>query len=529
MDKQVRKGETGEFSDTPPQVSGGDAGAQPPIPADNVQYRIAPSLTSGASTRNILKDVWVEDCLPSSQMYVKASREPDVVSVGSTPDDKKRPACGPNETYIRWVYPKHEVNTAIDPIILTAEVSPGATSGVYNNVVQVWAEDDASPAAVRTNDAQVQISNIAGIKLQKEALTPVVQVNRPGQATNERNKWRIQLHNTLPPAQASLVSNPDIIDVLPQNNVAGTSFNGTFTFDSAEVKNGNKPGQEVRILYTNAAAVQLDPRDVSNQADGTTTWCDKAEGGTAVSGSGTCPASPSEVTALRVQRPGAYNTGEVIEVELTMVGVDNAGGDTYVNRVLARADGFQFVVGPIARAEHAIESSVGDYTWWDINRNGVQDAGEPAAADVPSSWRVSTTSATRSPSVHAQMRRGFIPSPHLRSSNADGYVVTFNKDTPRALTFTTKGTKAQDPATDSNADPATGAADPVVLTKDTNNTTIDAGFIADGSLVVTKMLEGPGANFAHGNTLEFQVRCTADGKTVKEETVKLTAERGKPS
>ena len=71
------------------------------------------------------------------------------------------------------------------------------------------------------------------------------------------------------------MSNPDIIDVLPQNNVAGTSFNGTFTFDAAEVKNGNKPGQEVRILYTNAAAVQLDPRDASNQADGTTTWCDR--------------------------------------------------------------------------------------------------------------------------------------------------------------------------------------------------------------------------------------------------------------
>ena len=527
VDKQVRKGETGEFSDIPPQLSGGDAGAQPPIPADNVQYRIAPSLTSGASTRNILKDVWVEDCLPASQMYVKASREPDVMSVGSTPDDKKRPACGPDETYIRWVYPKHEVNMAIDPIILTAEVSPGATSGVYNNVVQVWAEDDASPAAVRTNDAQVQISNIAGIKLQKEALTPVVQVNRSGQAANERNKWRIQLYNTLPPAQASLVSNPDIIDVLPQNNVAGTSFNGTFTFDSAEVKNGNKPGQEVRILYTNAAAVQLDPRDASNQADGTTTWCDKAEGGTAVSGSGTCPSSPSEVTALRVQRPGAYNTGEVIEVELTMVGVDNAGGDTYVNRVLARADGFQFVVGPIARAEHAIESSVGDYTWWDINRNGVQDAGEPAAADVPVQLEgVDDLGNKVSVSTHTNAQ-GLYSFPHLRSSNTDGYVVTFNKDTPRALTFTTKGTNAQDPATDSNADPATGAADPVVLTKDTNNTTIDAGFIADGSLVVTKMLEGPGANFAHGNTLEFQVRCTADGKTVKEETVKLTAERGK--
>ena len=527
VDKQVRKGETGEFSDIPPQLSGGDAGAQPPIPADNVQYRIAPSLTSGASTRNILKDVWVEDCLPASQMYVKASREPDVMSVGSTPDDKKRPACGPDETYIRWVYPKHEVNMAIDPIILTAEVSPGATSGVYNNVVQVWAEDDASPAAVRTNDAQVQISNIAGIKLQKEALTPVVQVNRPGQATNERNKWRIQLYNTLPPAQASLVSNPDIIDVLPQNNVAGTSFNGTFTFDAAEVKNGNKPGQEVRILYTNAAAVQLDPRDASNQADGTTTWCDKAEGGTVVSGSGTCPASPSEVTALRVQRPGAYNTGEVIEVELTMVGVDNAGGDTYVNRVLARADGFQFVVGPIARAEHAIESSVGDYTWWDINRNGVQDAGEPAAADVPVQLEgIDDLGNKVSVSTHTNAQ-GLYSFPHLRSSNADGYVVTFNKDTPRTLTFTTKGTNAQDPATDSNADPATGAADPVVLAKDTNNTTIDAGFIADGSLVVTKMLEGPGANFAHGNTLEFQVRCTADGKTVKEETVKLTAERGK--
>lgn len=70
IDKQVRRGDSGAFSDTPPQVTGGDL----------VQYRLAPSLTSGAAARGILKDVWVEDCLPASQFYDSASLTPAVVS-----------------------------------------------------------------------------------------------------------------------------------------------------------------------------------------------------------------------------------------------------------------------------------------------------------------------------------------------------------------------------------------------------------------------------------------------------------------
>ncbi|WP_205881446.1 hypothetical protein [Leucobacter coleopterorum] len=62
--KKVRKGDTGEFSSMPPQVTGGDL----------VQYELSPSLTSGSAATGVLKDVWVEDCLPASQTYSEATR-----------------------------------------------------------------------------------------------------------------------------------------------------------------------------------------------------------------------------------------------------------------------------------------------------------------------------------------------------------------------------------------------------------------------------------------------------------------------
>ncbi|MFC6235060.1 SdrD B-like domain-containing protein [Leucobacter soli] len=502
IDKQVRKGDTGAFSSTPPNVTGGDL----------VQYRLSPSLTSGAQAPGILKDVWVEDCLPASQSYDTASVTPAIVSPGSTPADAERPDCASGETYIRWVLPDQEVNTVIEPIILSVEVSPTAADGVYTNTVVVWAEDDASTLAQRSDQAQIQIANIAGIKLEKEALTPVVQVNRAGQATDELNKWAVRLSNTLPASEQSGVTNPDVIDVLPKQGVAGTDFTGTFEFVEATVTQG---GAQTRILYTKTANVSANPQDPSNGAAGATTWCDAPAGGTRVSGVNGCPASAAEVTGLRIQRSGAYLSGDVIEIELSMVGVGNRGGDVYVNRAMAAADGLDNTVGPIRRPEVAIESSIGDYTWWDLNRNGIQDSFQ-GSPEQPAEGIVVRLSGTddlgNAVSIDAETDdSGAYLFRGLRSSDDDGYTVTFVAPDGSEFTQQFANGADGDQTNDSNADTETGEADPLVLGRDTHDRTVDAGFLPNGGLQINKTVAGAGAGeYAKDDTLVFDVVCTFD-------------------
>lgn len=510
--KTVRKGTSGTFSDTPPQVTGGDT----------VQYQLSPSLTSGALTTGILKDVWVEDCLPTSQSYLTASVVPTVVTVGSTPTDAKRGACAAGETYIRWVLADHEVNQVIEPIILSVEVSPTVDDGVYNNTVVVWGEGDGSTLAQRSDNAQIQLANVAGIKLEKVAKTPVVQTNRVGSATLEENIWAVAMTNTLPATTVPTVFAPDVIDVLPKQAVNGTSFAGTFSFVRATVTDG---GDTVQIRYTSAATVEQDPGAASNGAAGATAWCDAPVNGTLVSGTGACPTSAATVTAVRVTRPGAFLSGEKIGFEVVMAGVGNEAGDTYVNSTFARAEGLEFPVGPVTRAETVISSSLGDYAWWDLNHDGVQNDAF-GAAEPPASGVVVTLSGTDdlgnavtvSTTTDASGKYLF---DGLRASDATGYTVTFTKPAS-ASGFTTKHVADADVALDSNADTITGASDPVVLGASAQDLTIDAGFLADGALVINKLLEGVGVKpFGADDQLTFTVVCSFNGAEVLNTSVDL--------
>lgn len=500
IDKEVRPGTDGAWSKTPPQSTGGDT----------VQYRLSPSLTSGAQTPGILKDVWVEDCMPGVQTFSEASVAPAVVSPGSTPADAKRTACAAGQTYIRWILPQQEVNQPIEPIIYSVDVSPTADDGQYTNTVVVWAQDDATPEAQRKAQAGIQIANIAGVKLEKVALTPVVQVNRPGQTVdNELNKWAIRLTNTMPASEQSAITHPDMIDVLPKQGEQGTAHNGTFKFVSAAVTQG---GADTRILYTKAANVSANPADPSNGASGATTWCDAPTGGTRVSGLNGCPASAAEVTALRVIRPVAYQSGDVIEVELAMVGVDNRAADRYVNRVMAQAEGLTYQVGPLNRPEVAVESKLGDYVWWDLNRDGVQNAfkgaDEPVARGV--TVKLSGTDDLGNP-VSLETTTdddGKYVFEQLRASNGDGYTVTFVKPAGSEFTAPLAG---GDTSLDSNAAVDTGASAPTVLGANARDYTIDAGLLPLGGVQIHKSIKGVGAGeFAAEDELEFEVVCTFD-------------------
>ncbi len=360
---RVRKGTTGVFSATPPEVTGGDT----------VEFQLSPTLTS-TSTAALSTDVWVEDCLPSALNYSAATRTPNVVSA-TAPADAKISCPADTGTYIRWVIQDAPLNTAIDPIIVTTTVAGHANDGSYLNTAMTWSPGDSSSVALRKDTAGVQVSNIAGVSLEQLAEAPVVQLNRTGQTHNQPLRWTLSLDDRLPDAGATM-SDPDIIDVLPAQGLAGTSFTGSLAFSAAMVTAG---GSGTHVLYTSAATVDPDPADASNAAAGSTTWCDATSGGSVVSGTGTCPTSAASVTALRVQRPGAYAHGDAITVEVSMTAIGNAAGDTYSNRIFARVVGVKFPVGPIAAPISVTSAALSGTTWWDLNRNGVQDETAPAS------------------------------------------------------------------------------------------------------------------------------------------------------
>jgi hypothetical protein len=466
--KLVKGPNDADFGSTTPAVTGGQT----------VQYKLSPSLSSAGLAQSIGQDVWVEDCLPSSQIFTSATVTPTLITVGSTPADTKMSApCPAGATYIRWDLGPLLPNQPIAPIVVDVQVSNVAPDGTYENDVIISAANDLSPQSLRKADAEIQIQSPAGIHLEKQALTPLTQVNRVGQTTNELNKWKVSLASVNGPPG---ITNPDIIDVLPaQGDAAGTHFTGTFQFVSATPVDGGSGTAGVTLAYTKAPAVNQDPSDASNGAAGSTVWCSgTTTGATVVSGAGTsadCPASPSAVTGVRIQRPGAFATGDVIAAEIDMVGVGNSAGDVYDNTSFARATGLALAVGPVVRPETVEGSSIGDFVWIDSNSNGAQDSGEPGVVGFPVSLSGTDDLGNAVTATATTGAGGIYGFPNLRAGT---YTVTF---APAGLTgqqtFTTQNAAGVSGALNSDGDATTGVAAPVTLPANTIDLDIDQGII----------------------------------------------------
>ncbi len=455
ISKTVKGPHDADFNSSTPATTAGDT----------VLYKLAPSLTSAATGGTSGYDVWVEDCLPGSQEFMSADLTPTLVSVGSTPADAKIAACAADDTYLRWDLGARVPNQPITPIIVTVLVSPIALDGTYQNDVVISSDEDSSTLAQRTASAEIQVQSPAGIKLDKQALTPVTQVNRVGQATNELNKWNVSIASV---NGGVGVTNPDVIDVLPKQGLSGTSFNGTFQFVSAAVKVG---GANVTVQYTDAGTVNQDPNDASNQTGGSTVWC------SAIGGGAGCPATAADVTGVRIGRPGTFASGDVITVEIDLVGVGNKAGDVYDNTAFARVNGLVLPVGPITRAENVVGSSVGDFVWLDSNKNGAQDSGEPGIDSFPVS--ISGTDDLGN-SVSATTTTAGGGKYLFDSLRAGTYTVTFN---PSGLTtsqnFTTQDASGVAANLNSDGSTTTGVTAAIALPLNTQNLDIDQGVISN--------------------------------------------------
>lgn len=444
------------FGTTPPAATAGDT----------VRYQLSPTLNSTAPVSALTTDVRVEDCIPDGQKYTSSSVTPSSISVNSTPAAATIAPCAPGFTYIAWDLGQHAANEAIDPIIVTVTVSSALVSGTYTNEALVTAVGDASSADLRSASAQIQVQNPSEIALDKVALTPIIQVNRAGQAVNQLASWEITLLNN---GAQGVLTDPDVIDILPTNGARGTAYHGTLAFTGANVVTGG-----ASVEYTSSDTPDRDPAHASNGTNGSTTWCSAPASGSPISGTGSCPVSAAEVTALRVVRPGTFASGDVIKVQVDMTAIGDAADDVFVNSSFARVAGQSLPVGPVTAAVAVVSSSVGDLVWLDTPGDGIQHSNSAGVASFPVALSGTDdlgNTVTESTTTDAH---GIYAFPGLRAGT---YSVTFAASgLARDQHFSVQNA-GTDAALDSNGDPKTGVAAPFTLASNTADRTIDQGIV----------------------------------------------------
>jgi len=168
-----------------------------------------------------------------------------------------------------------------------------------------------------------------------------------------------------------------------------------------------------------------------------------------------------------------------------------------------------------------LTNSIGDYVWYDINKDGIQDASEVGVAGVTVTLYDSAGAPIATTVTDAN---GFYLFPELANGQ---YNVGFSNFPPGyGLSAQGAGT---DSLLDSDANPVTGLTDPVVLTGNTNITDLDAGISNTGSSSATASLgdqvfvdldgdgiQDPGETGLAGVTVYLYA---ADGVTVLDSTV----------
>lgn len=492
IDKEVRN-RAGDYVDTVQAFAGGQT----------ADFRLIPRLYSVAPTARSEKVV-VEDCIPAGFTIESSSQEYSLVRPTTA-----TLTCADGATYVSWDLGAHDVSKSgltLPAIEYTVSISRFAATGMHRNTARVLAQGD--PASSNPDDfprvtdtLDLRLDSSRGVFLEKAPLTPVTQVNLSGQPTNEPTSWEVRVGNMDTEGPRDM----DVIDRLPvASGTAGNDFDGTMTFTAAEITDygTSDPDQSRSMLYyTTAESFDLDPRAASNtQADGSVTaiW------------SATPPADLATVTGVRVVRTGAFDPSEQLAFRIDMAGVANSDGDTYRNAVQAVAH--QGLGGLMVAAgdSRVVESTIGDFFWFDANGNGVQDSGE---AGVPNATvKLTGTDDLGNPVelVTTTDEAGHYAFT-VRSSDANGYTVAFDiPDSLEGYEFT--GTRVgNDRGIDSDAD-GQGVVQAVIVGADASDLTVDAGIVKPEIDLVKSAT--PTSGLDAGNTVTYTFTSTNTGQTV---------------
>ncbi len=151
------------------------------------------------------------------------------------------------------------------------------------------------------------------------------------------------------------------------------------------------------------------------------------------------------------------------------------------------------------------KASIGDFVWWDLDEDGVQDAGEPGLEGVTVTLKDAngaTVGTTTTDSNGAYSFDNLVPG---------DYTVVF---TPLSSDWTiSPKDQGNDDAKDSDANPATGETDTVTLSSGETDNTVDAGMSIPSSYTITKENTTADNELTPGDAISFTITIENTGKT----------------
>ncbi|HWK29244.1 MAG TPA: SdrD B-like domain-containing protein [Solirubrobacter sp.] len=435
------------------------------------------------------RDVTVTDILPAgTSLSTVAGHEPSPApaSVTVNPD---------GTTMLVW---NLGTLTSDDTPSLTywATISPTATGAKVNRALVTSPDDVGSPADVPSSGTDphyaartVTVDSLGGIQIDKAIDKRIIEPLDT-------------LTFSVTYANLDLVARDDmdVIDVLPFNGDGtrsgtvpgrhpGSDFHGTLTLRSVDVRDG----ETVRYTGADPAAVYAlyDPSETSPGYDALPAgeaWCTEAQ---ITAGDAGCPASVAAATAIRVTRTGPLAAAANRTFSYTIATHGNRSGDVYANTAALRSSSLLLGTLSPTRDARVVASRIGDFVWNDLDRDGLQGAGEPGVPGV----RVVLDGVDKyGNAIHVTTTTGADGRYLFTSSSQAGqdagvldlvsgrYHVTFDPSTlPPRASFTVQN--AGDDARDSDANVVTGRSDDIVLPDPTptgtdgEDLTLDAGIV----------------------------------------------------
>lgn len=194
---------------------------------------------------------------------------------------------------------------------------------------------------------------------------------------------------------------------------------------------------------------------------------------------------PDQTYSVRLDNAADYAaSGPLADTTATVDGATAASGSSVSDSdgiVSSSTDVRASVTTGVAGANNhtldfgfVLNAEIGDVVWYDTNKDGVQDGGETGVVGVKVSLKDSTGAVIATTTTDASgnyLFPGLVPG---------DYTVVFDKATlPVGFLMTTQNAGAATAATDSDADPVTGATATINLSAGESDLTWDLGIVED--------------------------------------------------
>jgi hypothetical protein len=473
-------------------------------PGDSVIYTLSMSYTDDIGSKGNFGNVKIVDALPKDFNYVQGSTvsadpndpfgDPVVGTCNDVEDTTVTCVDGENQVLI-WDLGDREVNAPeIPDLNYTALIGAAARAGTNVNTAIIASPTDASPVSQRRSDVGLAIDIPSSISIVKST---VENPDYPSLRERTTEYKEINFVMDVRNGKDGNVTDVDVIDILPfegdgekvihfndilVNRKVPTGYHGSMRFKS--VSFNQHPGSDsvceydaIKYYYTNKDPEEINMAPtVGSENDvnsNDSIWCEGDENGPngcTVNGQ---TLQNDDVTAVRVQ--GAVMEEQAIcQFHVNIEVKDNLAGDNYSNSSGASATGVTLPVLSNSPAVPIVGSSLGDYVWYDKNKDGIQDDNEAGLVGV----KVHLLDASGNP-----VNDPTTGQPYVVETDADGkyrfsnlnsgsYQVKFEPPVGYIVSPKEAGGNTQ---TDSNVNSSNNTTDTIVLDPDTDDLSVDMG------------------------------------------------------